>query len=115
MQGAVLLMICTGVHSSCLENVRTAGDRFSDNRPLNHWLCFLQAVACAEAGVTLISPFVGRILDWYVKNTDQKTFEPQDDPGKSRRCLPEKLSGFPLKGKDSSEIMYKLDENYQGR
>lgn len=25
-----------------------------------------QAVACAEAGVTLISPFVGRILDWYV-------------------------------------------------
>ena len=27
---------------------------------------FVQAVACAEAGVTLISPFVGRILDWYV-------------------------------------------------
>ncbi|XP_064617938.1 transaldolase-like [Liolophura sinensis] len=42
---------------------------------------FAQAVACAEAGVTLISPFVGRILDWYVKNTDQKSFEPQDDPG----------------------------------
>ena len=40
-----------------------------------------QAVACAEAGVTLISPFVGRIFDWYVKNTDQKSFEPQDDPG----------------------------------
>jgi transaldolase len=40
-----------------------------------------QAVACAEAGVTLISPFVGRILDWYVANTDQKTFDPQDDPG----------------------------------
>ena len=42
---------------------------------------FCQAVACAEAGVTLISPFVGRIFDWYVKNTDQKTFEPLDDPG----------------------------------
>lgn len=42
---------------------------------------FAQAVACAEAGVTLISPFVGRILDWYVANTDQKTFEPEDDPG----------------------------------
>jgi len=42
----------------------------------------MQAVACAEAGVTLISPFVGRIFDWYVKNTDQKTFEPLDDPGK---------------------------------
>ena len=41
----------------------------------------LQAVACAEAGVTLISPFVGRILDWYVKNTDQKQFQPADDPG----------------------------------
>lgn len=42
---------------------------------------FAQAVACAEAGVTLISPFVGRILDWYVANTDQKSFEPKDDPG----------------------------------
>lgn len=42
---------------------------------------FAQAVACAEAGVTLISPFVGRILDWYVKNTDQKTYEPLEDPG----------------------------------
>ncbi|KAJ8032279.1 Transaldolase [Holothuria leucospilota] len=42
---------------------------------------FAQAVACAEAGVTLISPFVGRIFDWYVKNTDQKSFEPDDDPG----------------------------------
>ncbi|XP_003386549.1 PREDICTED: transaldolase-like [Amphimedon queenslandica] len=42
---------------------------------------FCQAVACAEAGVTLISPFVGRIFDWYVKNTDTKTYAPKDDPG----------------------------------
>ncbi|PFX28318.1 transaldolase-like [Stylophora pistillata] len=42
---------------------------------------FAQAVACAEAGVTLISPFVGRILDWHVKNTDSKEFQPADDPG----------------------------------
>ncbi|MCL4148845.1 UNVERIFIED_CONTAM: hypothetical protein GTU68_053673 [Idotea baltica] len=42
---------------------------------------FAQAVACAEAGVTLISPFVGRILDWYVANGDKKTFEPSQDPG----------------------------------
>jgi transaldolase len=42
---------------------------------------FGQAVACAEAGVTLISPFVGRILDWYVSNTDQKSFTPEQDPG----------------------------------
>ena len=47
-------------------------------------VCFvyLQAVACAEAGVTLISPFVGRIYDWYVKNTGEKTFKPLNDPGK---------------------------------
>ncbi|XP_060014093.1 transaldolase isoform X1 [Lagenorhynchus albirostris] len=42
---------------------------------------FAQAVACAEAGVTLISPFVGRILDWHVANTDKKSFEPLEDPG----------------------------------
>jgi len=42
---------------------------------------FAQAVACAEAGVTLISPFVGRILDWHVKNGDKKKFEAEDDPG----------------------------------
>lgn len=42
---------------------------------------FAQAVACAEAGITLISPFVGRIFDWYVQNTDQKSFAPKEDPG----------------------------------
>jgi transaldolase len=39
-----------------------------------------QAIACAEAGVTLISPFVGRILDWYVKETGQE-YSPEEDPG----------------------------------
>lgn len=42
---------------------------------------FYQAVACAEAGATLISPFVGRIYDWYVQNTDQKSFKRLEDPG----------------------------------
>ncbi|XP_051685970.2 transaldolase [Oryctolagus cuniculus] len=42
---------------------------------------FAQAVACAEAGVTLISPFVGRILDWHVANTEKKAYEPLEDPG----------------------------------
>merc|ERR1712178_470433 len=42
---------------------------------------FAQAVACAEAGATLISPFVGRILDWYKKNTDKKEYTPDEDPG----------------------------------
>ncbi len=41
---------------------------------------FAQAIACAEAGVTLISPFVGRIMDWY-KKAEGRTFEPQEDPG----------------------------------
>lgn len=39
-----------------------------------------QAVACAEAGVTLISPFVGRILDWY-KKKQNRDFAPAEDPG----------------------------------
>ena len=39
-----------------------------------------QAVACAEAGVFLISPFVGRILDWYAKSTGQ-TYTSETDPG----------------------------------
>lgn len=42
---------------------------------------FAQAVACAEAGVTLISPFVGRILDWYKKANPGKKYEGDEDPG----------------------------------
>ncbi|CEP11508.1 hypothetical protein [Parasitella parasitica] len=41
---------------------------------------FAQAVACAEAGVTLISPFVGRILDWYKKSTGEN-YTATTDPG----------------------------------
>ncbi len=40
-----------------------------------------QAIACAEAGVTLISPFVGRILDWYKKSTGKTEYPPAEDPG----------------------------------
>lgn len=42
---------------------------------------FHQAVACAEAKVTLISPFVGRILDWHLKSTGQASYAPTEDPG----------------------------------
>ncbi len=42
---------------------------------------FSQAAACADAGAFLISPFVGRILDWYKANTDKKEYSPQEDPG----------------------------------
>jgi transaldolase len=41
---------------------------------------FAQAVACAEAGVTLISPFVGRIYDWYKKERGSE-IPPDEDPG----------------------------------
>ena len=42
---------------------------------------FAQAVACAEAGVYLISPFVGRILDWHLKASGQSSIAAEQDPG----------------------------------
>jgi len=42
---------------------------------------FSQAAACADAGVFLVSPFVGRILDWYKANTDMQIQSGLDDPG----------------------------------
>ena len=42
---------------------------------------FYQAVACADAGVTLISPFVGRILDWYKAATGRDSYSGFEDPG----------------------------------
>jgi len=42
---------------------------------------FAQAVACADAGVTLISPFVGRIYDWYKKSRGVDDIAPGEDPG----------------------------------
>jgi transaldolase len=42
---------------------------------------FAQAVACAEAGATLISPFVGRILDWFKKKTGRDSYPGPEDPG----------------------------------
>ncbi|MGR9013968.1 MAG: transaldolase [Gammaproteobacteria bacterium] len=40
-----------------------------------------QAIACAENGITLISPFVGRILDWYKKDTGRESYPAVEDPG----------------------------------
>lgn len=40
-----------------------------------------QAIACAEAGITLISPFVGRILDWYKQETGKESYPAPEDPG----------------------------------
>ncbi len=52
---------------------------------------FPQAVACAEAGVTLISPFVGRIHDWYLQGARR-----QDDPGRRRPGRPFRHADLPL-------------------
>ncbi len=42
---------------------------------------FAQAVASAQAGAFLISPFVGRILDWHIANTNRDSFAAAEDPG----------------------------------
>merc|ERR1712183_537033 len=40
-----------------------------------------QAIACAEGNITLVSPFVGRIMDWYKKSEGVSGYSPKDDPG----------------------------------
>ena len=55
-------------------------EREGINCNLTLLFCFAQARACAEAGVYLISPFVGRILDWYKKDTGLD-YSASEDPG----------------------------------
>jgi len=68
--------------ASTWQGIRAAEILEAENINCNLTLLFsfAQAQACAEAGVFLISPFVGRILDWY-KNKEAKDFEPEQDPG----------------------------------
>ncbi len=69
--------------ASTWEGIRAAErlEREDINCNLTLLFGFGQAAACADAGVTLISPFVGRILDWYTANTDRTVERPEDDPG----------------------------------
>jgi transaldolase len=69
--------------ASTWEGIRAAEQLEKDGIQCNLTLLFSfeQAVACAEAGVFLISPFVGRIMDWYVTNTSTKSYAPDEDPG----------------------------------
>ena len=69
--------------ASTWEGIRAAQQLEKDGINCNLTLLFgfSQAAACADAGVFLISPFVGRILDWYKANTDLVIAQPQDDPG----------------------------------
>lgn len=69
--------------ASTWEGIRAAEILQKDGIDCNLTLLFSfsQAAACADAGAFLISPFVGRIFDWYVKNTDKKEYTPMEDPG----------------------------------
>ena len=69
--------------SSTWEGIRAAEklEREGIHCNLTLLFSFAQAVACAEAGVTLISPFVGRIYDWYKKENGGKDIPIDQDPG----------------------------------
>jgi len=69
--------------ASTWEGIAAAGqlERRGIHCNLTLLFSFAQAVACADAGVTLISPFVGRIFDWYKKHDGVDGYEPAADPG----------------------------------
>lgn len=69
--------------ASTWEGIKAAEQLEKDGIQCNLTLLFSfeQALAAADAGVFLISPFVGRILDWYKANGGQPEYLPQDDPG----------------------------------
>lgn len=69
--------------ASTWQGIRAAEELEKQGINCNLTLLFseAQARACAEAGVYLISPFVGRILDWYKANSDKKEYTPTEDPG----------------------------------
>lgn len=69
--------------ASTWEGIQAAARLRADGIKCNLTLLFsfAQAVACAEAEVQLISPFVGRILDWYKKSTGRDSYPAAEDPG----------------------------------
>ncbi len=69
--------------ASTWEGIRAAQalEREGTHCNLTLLFSFAQAVACADAGVTLISPFVGRIYDWYKKERKVDDIAPEEDPG----------------------------------
>ncbi|MGB1192552.1 MAG: transaldolase [Pseudomonadales bacterium] len=69
--------------ASTWEGIKAAEQLEKDGINCNLTLLFgfSQAAACADAGVFLISPFVGRILDWYKANTDKTEYVAHEDPG----------------------------------
>ena len=69
--------------ASTWEGARAAEQLEKEGIHCNMTLLFSlpQAIACAEAKATLISPFVGRILDWYKKSEGVSGYAPEEDPG----------------------------------
>ena len=69
--------------ASTWEGIQAARELEKEGIHCNLTLLFsaVQAAACAEAGVRLISPFVGRILDWYRKATGESYEDAETDPG----------------------------------
>jgi len=69
--------------ASTWEGIKACEDLQKEGISCNMTLLFsfAQAVACAEAGATLISPFVGRIMDWYKARDGVTGFKPEEDPG----------------------------------
>lgn len=77
-RGRVLIKL-----ASTWEGIRAAAELEKENINCNLTLLFsfAQAQACADAGVFLISPFVGRIFDWYKKADGVDGYAPENDPG----------------------------------
>ncbi|MBX2806248.1 MAG: transaldolase [Hyphomicrobiales bacterium] len=69
--------------ASTWESIRAAEILQNEGIDCNLTLLFsmAQAMACADAGVFLISPFVGRITDWYKKAEGRDSYAPNEDPG----------------------------------
>jgi transaldolase len=69
--------------ASTWEGIRAAEQLEKEGIRCNMTLLFsfVQAAACAQSGAFLISPFVGRILDWHIANSDHTHFSPAEDPG----------------------------------
>lgn len=69
--------------ASTWEGIRAAEILEKEGIHCNMTLMFslAQAIGCAEAGATLISPFVGRILDWHKKAEGKESYPPEEDPG----------------------------------
>jgi transaldolase len=69
--------------ASTWEGIKAAETLSKEGIHCNMTLLFSipQAIACAEAGVQLISPFVGRVLDWHLQKQPAQTYTPEEEPG----------------------------------